>query len=123
MTPIDFARLWHSEKSQLIEHFLDAGSGGAVATAINALDLSPPQASGLHRVLDLALTDTMYTLLLGIDGSAAIGGRQETYRLFAEGGAQLSGTGELEGAAWEVFHGPGPAEPDAERPGHDSTRS
>ena len=112
MTPIEFARLWHNEKDQLIAHFLDADSGAAVATEINALALSPGQAAGLRRVFDSALTDVMYTLLLGLDGCASIGGRQEIYSLFAESGEQLSGNGELEEAAWEVFHGPGPAEPE-----------
>jgi hypothetical protein len=92
----------------LLATFLDADSGSAVATEIDRLRLSPAQAAGLHRALDLALADTMYTLLLGLDGCAAIGGRQETYALFAETGERLSGDGELEAAAWEVFHGPGP---------------
>ena len=89
MTPIEFARLWHNEKGQLLANFLNTGSGSAVAARIDALGLSPAQASGLRRALDLALTDTMYTLLLGLDGGASIGGRQETYSLYAESGERL----------------------------------
>lgn len=109
MTPIEFAKLWRDEKNRLLETFLDTGSCSAVAAAIGALGLSPAQLSSLRGALDSALTDTMYTLLLGLDGCASIGGRQETYALFAESGQRLSGNGELEAAAWEVFHGPGPA--------------
>lgn len=108
MIPVEFARLWRNERDRLLSDCLDAGSRTAVATAIRALGLTPAQVTGLRHVLNLALTDTMYTLLLGLDGAAAIGGRQETYRLFAEGGEQLSGNGQLEGAAWEVFHNPSP---------------
>ena len=106
MTPLQFARLWLAEKDLLLSTFLDADSNAAVATSLRGLGLSPEQTRGLRPALDAALSDTMYKLLLGLDGAASIGGRQEVYRLFSEGGAQLSGDGELEAAAWEVFHGP-----------------
>ncbi|KWT68142.1 hypothetical protein APV28_3336 [Comamonas testosteroni] len=46
----------------------------------------------------------MYTLLLGLDGAASIGGEQQTYTLHDEDGNLISDGGELEAAAWEAFH-------------------
>ena len=38
------------------------------------MDLSPEQTQLLREMLDVFTTDTLYTLLLGLDGSAALGG-------------------------------------------------
>jgi len=40
------------------------------------MDLSPEQTQLLREMLDVFTTDTLYTLLLGLDGSAALGGDQ-----------------------------------------------
>ncbi len=105
MTPLQFAQLWRTEKEYLLSAFLDANSQSAAAVAAAGLGLSPDQLRGLRELLDLVLTDTMYTLILGLDGVASIGERQESYRLFSESGDQLTGEGRLEESAWEVFHG------------------
>ncbi|WP_181858425.1 hypothetical protein [Winogradskyella arenosi] len=47
------------------------------------------------------MTDVFYTILLGLDGCASIGGIQETYELKDENGNQLNG--EIEGYAYEYF--------------------
>jgi len=105
MTPRDFAQLWFDEKAFLVSAFLDESSQSAAAVAVSQLGLSPEQIQGLKTVLDLAIADTMYTLLLGLDGCASIAGRQEIYRLCTSSGEQLTGHGALEEAAWQVFHG------------------
>ena len=105
MTSLEFALLWRAEREHLLAAFLDPDSQSSVTEIVSGLGLSPEQARGVREMLGQALTDTMYTLLLGLDGAASIGGRQESYRLFTEGGDQLSGAGRLEEAAWKVFHG------------------
>lgn len=104
MTSLEFAELWRKEKDMLLTIFMDESSGSEVATAIKTLGLSQTQMLGMQRILDLAMTDVMYSLLLGLDGCAAIGDRQKCYSIFAECGEQLCGNGQLESAAWEVFH-------------------
>jgi len=47
------------------------------------------------------LTDLLYTVLLGLDGCASIGGTQEAYNLKDEKGNQLNG--EIEGFAYYYF--------------------
>jgi hypothetical protein len=53
--------------------------------------------------LDAVLRDAFYTVLLGLDGEAQIGGHQETYEITDENGNILTG-GEIESYAWEYFH-------------------
>ena len=64
------------------------------------------QLTQLRRVIDAALTDTMYGLLLGLDGEASIGSDQRTYRIFDEENERfIASPGEIEAAAYECFHG------------------
>jgi hypothetical protein len=62
VTPREFAQLWFDEKGFLVSTLLDESSRSAVATAVSQLGLSPEQTQGMKAVLDLAITDTMYTL-------------------------------------------------------------
>ena len=51
------------------------------------------------------LTDVFYTLLLGLDGAASLGGVQAAYRILTAEGLEVSaGDGELEAEAWKQFH-------------------
>lgn len=50
------------------------------------------------------MTDTFYTILLGLDGSASIGNSQESFKIFDEDDNLISEGGDLEGFAYEYFH-------------------
>lgn len=56
----------------------------------------------MKKILDDSFTDIFYSILLGLDGCASIGGIQEMYDLKDEKGNQLSG--EIEGYAYEYIH-------------------
>jgi hypothetical protein len=97
-----FVAGWKHEKTsymQLIKHG-DLQASQQVA----ALNLTSAQTEQLWGLLDTVLTDTMYTLLLGLDGAANIGGVQHTFRLLAECGKVVSTNGELEAEAFAQFH-------------------
>ena len=68
-----------------------------------SLTLEQQQILGL--VLDSVLTDTLYALLLGLDGAANIGGVQELYKISDENGNSISDNGSIEGEAYDAFHG------------------
>ncbi len=54
----------------------------------------------------MALTDTFYTILLGLDGSASLGGIQQSYHIRDErGDVVCTGDGAIEGLAYTHFHG------------------
>lgn len=68
------------------------------------MDLSPEQTQQLREMLDVFTTDTLYTLLLGLDGSAALGGDQCHYTLLDEDGSVIAEEGDLEAAAYAWLH-------------------
>lgn len=103
MTPDDFIKCCVAEKGALLDLFTAPGSGSHVSAQIEKLNLNLEQRQSVRAVLDAALTDTFYTILLALDGAASLGGVQERYSLRDERGTEL--TGNLEGKAWHAFHG------------------
>ena len=98
-----FAQCCAREKDELLSRYFEPGSESSVATTIATLGLTPSTLQKLREVLDAALTEYGYTLLLGIDGAASLGGRQRSYELRDEEGNDLA-SGKLEAAAWSAFH-------------------
>jgi hypothetical protein len=99
-----FERLCRTEKDSLVDTFFDPAAESAVGAHIQSLALSDSQLATLRLILDAALTDTMYTMLVALDGGASIGGVQQAYDVRDETGAKITGDGELESAAFEHFH-------------------
>lgn len=107
MTPEEFVACVVREKEDLLSQYFDPDSELAVASQIASLNLSVEQLKVLRIIMDGALTDAFYTLLVGLDGEASIGDVQSVYELRAAAGTLLTG-GELEGAASEQFGGANP---------------
>jgi hypothetical protein len=103
MTPREFVACFSREKEALLRAYLN-GAGTSVASKITQLQLEPDKLKLLSQILDGVLTDAFYTVLLGLEGEASIGGRQEAYRLCDEHGTVLTG-GQIESEAWRAFHG------------------
>jgi len=59
----------------------------------------------MNEIVGDILTDTFYTLLLGLDGEASIGGVQSSYKIHDKNGNEISSAGDIEAEAWEQFHG------------------
>lgn len=98
----EFASRWKRETDSYLAK-LQAGEVRAGQQFLD-LGLSEEQQLQLWGALDAALTDILYTLLLGLDGSAQLGGVQETFRIYDEAGSLISDCGDLEAAAYEQFH-------------------
>jgi hypothetical protein len=92
------------EKDYMVHLYMSA-QDTAVASNIAKLGLPPAKRKVLRAVIDGILTDAFYTVLLALDGEASLGGTQMPYSLRDESGKELAG-GDLEGPAWEQFHGP-----------------
>lgn len=97
-----FVAKWYAEKEQLLAAAWAPGTESAARIA--AMALSPTQAQQLRDMLDVFATDAMYTLLLGLDGSAALGGDQRHYTVLDEDGSVIAEEGDLEAAAYAWFH-------------------
>ena len=105
MTPEEFVQCFRREKDDLIATYFDSSSGSSVAAQLAGLDCSPEQISAIRGILDTVLTDTLYAVLLGLDGCASLGGVQQSYHIRDESGAVVcSGDGTVEGLAYSAFH-------------------
>ncbi len=105
MNAEEFVACCKREKETLLKLFQDSKSGLAVSEGIAALQLSEEQSRLMNQILDGVLTDVFYTLLVGLDGGASLGGVQQTYKIYDEQDQLISDCGDLEAAAWEQFHG------------------
>jgi len=103
MTAKEFANLFYSEKQDLLRLFFENTEQTHVGKLISEMNLNSEQVAQLKKVMDAALTDCLYTILIGLDGGASIGGLQEDYVLTDESGQVLSG--DIASYAYEAFHG------------------
>lgn len=103
MTPESFVTNWVELKNELLESFAAEHGNTAVAKQIEEMNLSEIQRQQLRQVLDGVLRDTMYTLLLGLDGCTSIGRVQQVYTILDENGAIINSGGSLESEAWLQF--------------------
>jgi hypothetical protein len=103
MTPEEFVKGFYLEKKALIDLYLDSNSGSDVAMIISSLNLDQEKTERLRQILNGTLRDVMYSILLGLDGEANIGGWQELLKITDQEGNELTG-GEIESFAWEYFH-------------------
>ena len=104
MTAESFTKLFYKEKEDLLKTFTTPGSETLVSTLVAQLELSPSQKFLMKDVIDAVLTDAFYTILLGLDGAASIGGVQQDYSIIDEAGVTLTG-GDIEAHAYDLFHG------------------
>lgn len=104
MTPKEFVQLFYNEKTDYLNACFDENGGVFASKKIKELKLSGEQTKLLKEIIDLILTDTYYSILLGLDGCANVGGRQISYKLYDEDGNSLTDCGEIQGEAWEFFH-------------------
>ena len=106
MTPEDFVQCLRRTKQDLLGIHFDPSSESAAITRLSALGFSATQLSAVRDVLDSVLTDAFYTVLLGLDGCASLGGVQQSYHIRDEHGAEVcSGDGTIEALAYDYFHG------------------
>lgn len=106
MTAEEFVKNFYQEKQNIFNLYFDHQSEyrSLVSAKIEALHLNENQTEKLKDLISDLLTDTFYTLLLGLDGSAAIGNSQEIFKIYNENDHLISEGGDLEGFAYEYFH-------------------
>ena len=75
-----------------------------VARKISAMKLTGEQQIALRQIVETILTDTHYSLLLGLAGAGSIGPIKQPYQVYDENGELLSDYSDLELAAFEYFH-------------------
>jgi hypothetical protein len=103
MTAEEFVKEFYLERKSLIDLYLKSDKQTDVGQLIASLNLDEQKSERLRQILNSVLRDAFYTVLLGLDGEAQIGTRQETYKILSENGSEITG-GEIESNAWEYFH-------------------
>ncbi|MGE8552568.1 MAG: hypothetical protein ACN6OB_01380 [Chryseobacterium jejuense] len=107
MTTEEFVKNFYLEKQDILHSAFENRSDykTLVSTKIEELNLNETQTEQLKDIISALLTDTFYTILLGLDGSASIGDSQESFKIYDEKEQLISEGGDLEGYAYEYFHG------------------
>lgn len=103
MTADEFVKGFYLERQSLLDAYFNADSNSEVAALIQSLHLDDKGTERVRQILSGSLRDTLYTILLGLDGEARIGDKQTMYKLFDEENNELTG-GEIETLAYEYFH-------------------
>ena len=103
MTPKEFVKNFYLERKSLVNLYLSSENETDVSKQIADLQLDEQRTERLRQILNGALGDAFYRTLLGLEGEAQIGERQESYKIEDENGNELTG-GEIESYAWEYFH-------------------
>ncbi|MCF2218859.1 hypothetical protein H9Q08_06055 [Chryseobacterium sp. PS-8] len=106
MTSKEFVKNFSQEKQNILNSCFDNQSEyrTIVSTKIEELNLNEIQTEKFKDIISDLLTDTFYTILLGLDGSASIGNSQQSFKIFDEDDNLISENGDLEGLAYEYFH-------------------
>lgn len=107
MTTEEFVKNFYLEKQNILHSAFENQSEykTLVSTKIGELNLNEVQVEQLRNIISNLLTDTFYTILLGLDGSASIGGSQQSFKIYDEEEQLISESGDLESYAYEYFHG------------------
>ncbi len=100
MTPKEFAHEFSLLRKSLLDDYFNNNkslNGGLLAT----MNLTSENKEIAYKVVENAITDALYTALLGLDGCAIIGHEQVVYKLFDNNNNLLAGDGRLEAHAYE----------------------
>ncbi|WP_190811672.1 hypothetical protein [Flagellimonas sp. S3867] len=98
----DFVRGVHQTKEELLKTYFNDSIETYVGEQIKSLGFNPKQLKNLRAIIDGALTDGFYSLLIGLEGGASIGGNlQQAFKLFDEENNSL--TEDIGSLAYEYF--------------------
>ena len=103
MTGEEFVKLCYEEKEAILHEYFNRESNTEVTDIIRRMILSGVSENDLYELINQVMTESFYTLLLGLDGAASIGGKQLTYQLYDENHVLLNECGEIEESAYSYF--------------------
>jgi hypothetical protein len=101
VTPREFVEEFYLLKQSYVASMAQPAS--QASALLQKMKLSGEQQAFLAELLDTALTDVLYTVLLGLDGAAQIGVKQVSYTVLDEYGNRICSDGEVEALAYEMF--------------------
>ena len=99
----EFVKLCYKEKETILNEYFSESSSTAVTKKVKNLMRAGVGKDDLYKLIDSVRTDAYYTLLLGLDGAASLGGKQISYKIYDEKGTLLNKCGEIEEHAFTYF--------------------
>ena len=99
----DFVKLCFEEKENSLKQYFDDSYKAEVGKRINTLAQNGTNKDELYELINLVLRETYYTLLLALDGEAALGGKQLSCELLNQNGNVINQCGEIEAEAYKYF--------------------
>ncbi len=103
MNSEEFVTLFYKEKENYFKECIkEKEPEFLVAELIKSLELKENQKPIMNKIVDTILTDIFYSILLGLEGAASIGGIQERYSIKGDDGEEIN-DGDIGGYAYEYF--------------------
>ena len=106
MTTEEFVQGFYREKQSQLQFYLDRLAQTDGIVAIQHLKLLDCQIITVQNLLENILTNTFYSTLIGLEGSASIGSHQNRYEVRDSAGNSLN-DGDLGGYAWQYSQNDG----------------
>ena len=103
MNAEEFVKNFYKEKQDVLNGYFNEDEESEAGVIIYKLIDSGVHKDVLYRLVESSLIDTYYTILLGLDGEANIGGTQMTYKIYDEDDNLINECGEIEEKAYEYF--------------------
>jgi enolase len=101
MTSEEFAELFRRERDAICASYSKAEPTTEVGALLESLKLSAESRDVVNRAIRTVVTDTLYSVLLALDGAASLGDVQERYTILGPDGEPLDG--DLESAAYDAL--------------------
>jgi hypothetical protein len=101
----NFVSRFSKERASIISSYFDEAGSTEVGRLVRSLGLNDNELKTVHNALEVAVTDTIVTLLYGLNGSGSIGGDQQFYTIHNENNEKISSDegGDLESYCSEFF--------------------
>ena len=99
----EFVTLCRVEKDRILRSYFDENDDSHVGSLIRNLNLDAPQQDQLKEIVSGVLSESIFTLLVALDGNGTLGGVQQRYVICDESGATFGGDGELSAMAYDTF--------------------
>ena len=101
ITQEEFVQEFKGLKDELLKDYFSKGGDISRVGSLSAAGINSDQIEIIKTVVDDALTDALYTVLLALDGCASIHQHQIEYKVQDETGNEL--TGGLDSLAYEAL--------------------
>lgn len=103
MTSAEFVENCYQEKQEMLKTYFDEKNETYVGKLIKQMISKGITKDEIKELIDSVMNEVFYTMLLALEGEAALGDVQMMYELYDDRHNLLTGSGEIESNAYEMF--------------------